>query len=104
MFLDLKKAYDSVPVKCLIEKLVDRHLEEGIVSLIASLFTKCTTRVLVNKTFIKEIHMDRGLMQGAILSPLLFSIFLLMIWQRIFNSNIQMIRGHIASFLPMILS
>ena len=76
VFLDLKKAYDSVPIKNLIEKLMDRKVNKGILSLITSLFTQCSTRILVNNEFTDEIKMDRGLMQGAILSPLLFNIFI----------------------------
>ena len=75
-FLDLKKAYDSVPIKILLEKLEDRNIPGGILSLITSLFTECKTRVIVNKKITKEINLSRGLMQGSILSPLLFNIFI----------------------------
>ena len=76
VFLDLKKAYDSVPVKLVLEKLEDRQVPMGIISLIASLFSECTTRVLVNQEFTNEIKLERGLLQGSILSPLLFNIFI----------------------------
>jgi len=76
IFLDLKKAYDSVPLIKLIEKLEERHLPGGILSLITSLFTECKTRIIVNKKLTKEIFLDRGLMQGSVLSPLLFNVFI----------------------------
>eukprot|EP00833_Pecoramyces_ruminatium_P012579 jgi/Orpsp1_1/1186611/evm.model.d7180000051921.1 len=76
VFLDLKKAYDSVPLKALLEKLEDRKIPMGIISPIASLFSGCTTKVLVNNQFTDEITLERGLLQGFILSPLLFNIFI----------------------------
>jgi len=37
---------------------------------------KCTTRILVNQEFTNEIVLERGLLQGSILSSLLFNIFI----------------------------
>eukprot|EP00833_Pecoramyces_ruminatium_P015064 jgi/Orpsp1_1/1189096/evm.model.d7180000069483.1 len=76
VFLDLKKAYDSVPICLLVNKLIKRKVPSGMVSIITSLFTECTTTVLVNQTFTKEIKLERGLLQGSILSPLLFNVFI----------------------------
>jgi hypothetical protein len=69
VFLDLKKAYDTVPIKMLMKKLEKRNLPKGILSLIASLFSGCTTRIIVNQEITNEIEIQRGLLQGAILSP-----------------------------------
>jgi len=60
----------------LIKKLEKRNLPKGILSLIASLFSECTTRIIVNQEITDEIEIQRGLLQGAILSPLLFNIFI----------------------------
>jgi len=49
-------------------------MNKGILSLITSLFTQCSTRILVKNEFTDEVKIDR-LMQIAILSPLLFNIF-----------------------------
>ena len=56
--------------------IYNTNLPFGIISLITSLFTKCTTRILVNQKFTNEIELQRGLLQGSILSPLLFNIFI----------------------------
>jgi len=76
VFLDLRKAYDSVPMVMLVNKLINRNIPSGIVSLLISLFTSCTTRILVNGELTNKIQLSRGLMQGAILAPFLFNIFI----------------------------
>ena len=51
------------------DSLEKRNLPKGILSLIASLFSGCTTRIIVNQEITNEIEIQRGLLQGAILSP-----------------------------------
>ena len=60
----------------LIKKLEKRNMPKGIISLIASLFSEWTTRIIVNQEITNEIEIQKGLLQGAILSPLLFNIFI----------------------------
>lgn len=75
-FLDLKAAYDTVPIPRLINTLEDRDAPPETISLIVSLFTECSTQVVVNGDVTAPIQLKRGLLQGSILSPLLFNIFI----------------------------
>jgi Reverse transcriptase (RNA-dependent DNA polymerase) len=75
-FIDLKTAYDSVPIHRLLQKLADRDTDPALTSLVASLFTQCESRIVVNGCLSPPIHLERGLLQGSILSPTLFNIFI----------------------------
>ena len=76
VFLDLKQAYDRTPVPVVLELLRKRGLHNGFISIISSLYSGCKTKILVNGVFTKHIELERGLLQGGILSPFLFSIFI----------------------------
>ena len=76
IFIDLKQAYDRVPVKKLIELLKERNVPLGYISLIERLFTDCHMRVSVNGVLTERIRLDRGLLQGSPMSPFLFCIFI----------------------------
>jgi len=65
-----------VPLITLVNKLIKRNIPSGIISFLISLFTSCTTRILGNDELTSKIQFSRGLMQGAILAPLLFNIFI----------------------------
>jgi hypothetical protein len=76
VFIDLKQAYDRTPIKIVLQLLQERGIESGLISLIQSLFFNCRTRVNVNGSLTDYIVLERGLMQGSILSPILFSLFI----------------------------
>lgn len=76
VFLDLKAAYDRVPITLLIDKLSKRKANSGITSLIISLFTNCFMQIVVNGILTNPIQTHRGLFQGSLLSPILFDIFI----------------------------
>ena len=76
IFLDLKQAYDRTPIPVVLRILESRGLPQGWLSVVKNLYSNCKTRVLVNGAFTEYINLERGLLQGGILSPLLFSIFI----------------------------
>ena len=76
VFLDLRNAYDSVPISKVITKLLIKGVPKGLCKLIQSLDTNCTTQVAVNGKLTSPIPLHRGLFQGSILSPLLFDVFI----------------------------
>ena len=75
-FIDLKMAYDAVPIPLLLQKLESRKVTMGVLSLIASLFLDCSSRVVVNGALSQPFQRQRGLFQGSVLSPFLFNIFI----------------------------
>lgn len=76
VFLDLKSAYDTVPLQKLFDSLVRRGVSPGALSLLIHLFHECKSSIVVNGFKTMTINKERGLMQGSVLSPLLFNLFI----------------------------
>lgn len=76
LFVDFKQAYDRVPIDLLMKKLDKRRVPAVIKSFILSLFSNTRMVVVVNGDLSETIPLFRGLLQGSLLSPLLFNIFI----------------------------
>jgi hypothetical protein len=76
VFIDLKAAYDRVCIDTLLDKLETRQTPSTVLNLISSLFSGCSTQVVVNGSLSKSIHLGTGLFQGSILSPFLFNTYI----------------------------
>ena len=76
VFIDLKQAYDRVPTHLLLRKLSRFGASSHLVSLIQSLFSSCSSRVIVNAILSPSFNRGRGLLQGSLLSPWLFNVFI----------------------------
>lgn len=76
ILLDILGAYDRTSISLLLEKLRRKGASEGLLSIISSLFLGCSTYIVVNGKLSRLIHMGRGLMQGSLLSPPLFNVFI----------------------------
>ena len=76
-FLDLKGAYDSVPWDILINLLVSKGCPMFTVNLLRGLMcTPASLNIQINDSESVKVYTYRGLFQGSLLSPLLFSIFI----------------------------
>jgi hypothetical protein len=77
-FLDICQAYDRTPWSKLKEKLTSRQCPEAYIRIIESLMLRpASIKLVVNGvTHPTRIPTKRGLFQGSIISPLLFSIFI----------------------------
>lgn len=75
-FLDLKKAFDLVHHKTLIQVLHLSGIRGSMLDVIESYLTSRTQVVKVNDKFSESIKIEHGVIQGSILSSLLFNIFI----------------------------
>jgi len=76
LFIDFKKAYDSVRREVLYKILIEFGITREIVRLIKMSLTKTYSRVRVGKNVSDRFPVRNGLKQGDALSPLLFNFAL----------------------------
>ncbi len=76
LFLDLKKAFDSVDHKILLHKLKLAGLTEASVSWFRSYLNNRYQVTRVNGVLSEEERVEYGVSQGLILGPLLFVIYI----------------------------
>ena len=76
VFMDLSKAFDTMNHNLLIAKLTAYGFQEDALVFIKSYFTNTQQRVRVNSNFSMWKEKVSGILQGSILVPLLFNIFL----------------------------
>ena len=76
LFIDLAKAYDTIPHDLLWAKLEELNLPDKLLQILKSLYANITVKVLVNGHPTDMISMKRGIKQGCVLSPLLFALYI----------------------------
>ena len=75
-FVDLEKAFDSVPRQKVWLCLKNRNVDQKLINIAQSLY-KCTkNQVIYNNNVSEEFITREGLRQGGVMSPLLFSIYM----------------------------
>ena len=83
LFLDLKKAYDMVPHKRLIEKMRKFQFGPKLIRFIESMYQNTYMRVKVGTQLSESFKYERGVRQGCPTSPILFNIYINDILDRI---------------------
>ena len=73
LFIDLKNAYDSVNHVRLFNKMRKYNAPEKLVNTIAKIYSYAKMKVNLN---LPAMNVNRGVLQGSILSPMLFNIFI----------------------------
>ena len=76
LFIDFKKAYDSVRREVLYKILIEFRIPKKLVKLIKMSLTETYSRVRVGKSVSDRFPIRNGLRQGDALSPLLFNFAL----------------------------
>lgn len=75
-FLDITAAYDTVDRGILWNRCEKAKIDVHTIAVLKELFDRNSSRLIVNDTLSKGIELQRGLLQGSVLSPTLYSIFI----------------------------
>lgn len=75
-FLDIRAAYDSVDRRILWRRCRNRGLSADAVDFLKELFDHNSGQVVVGGKRSRAFHIESGVLQGSVLSPCLYSIFL----------------------------
>lgn len=75
-FLDIKAAYDSVDRRILWRRCLNRGICPDGVDILKQLFDHNSAQVVVNGRKSNPYHVEYGVLQGSVLSPCLYSIFI----------------------------
>ena len=90
-FLDIKKAYDMTDRVIMWNKFESYNKDKNIkyLPILRNMFDNMITRVIVNRRLTKGTYMERGLVQGSVLSPILFNMIINDFNKAIENDNIN---------------
>ena len=83
--IDIKKAFDSVPIRLIKDALKYFGLEEKAIELIVCLIDNTEVRTRINNTYSEPFTQTSGVKQGDSLSPLIFVLALDFILQQLFD-------------------
>lgn len=75
-YLDFAKAFDKVPRKRLVKKMVAKGLEPAVVNWIENWLTGRTQHVNIQGEKSESCDVDSGVPQGTVLGPTLFTIYI----------------------------
>merc|ERR1712083_521272 len=75
-YIDLKKAYDTVWRIGLWHRLWKKGIRGKMWKTLKNFYRETWTRIKINGKMTKEFKTDKGVKQGGVLSPILFSIYI----------------------------
>ena len=86
-FVDLEKAFDTVPRKMAMATLRWMGAPESEVKMVEAMYENTTGRVVVGSGMSNEFQVNIGLRQGSALSPLLFILVMELISRKISTTD-----------------
>ena len=75
-FIDYKKAFDTVNREVLWEIMKEEGISTKVIKMVKAIYEKVFSRVRFGNKYSEEINCPLGVKQGCLLSPLLFSILI----------------------------
>lgn len=82
MFIDLKKAYDNIPIKKLWRVLQETNINQNLITALKNLYNESKSQIKIRNKLSKAFNVDKGLRQGCCVSPTLFKIYISQALQR----------------------
>lgn len=76
VFVDLTKAYDSVPLMKLWPAMENQGISPKNINAVKKLYKNVTARIKVGGKLTGEVTVNKGLKQGCCISPTLFKVYL----------------------------
>ena len=97
LFMDLKKAYDSVPRTALWYALKKLGVPDLVIDIIRSFHEGMKAKVSINGELLEEIEVRNGLRQGCTMAPVLFNLYACLVFER-WSSQVASMEG-VGTFL-----
>ena len=82
IFVDLRKAYDSVPRDALWLAMEKLGVPESLIEIVKSFHEGMEARVRVGEDMLEEIEVKKGLRQGCTMAPTLFNLYSCIVVER----------------------
>ena len=82
LFIDLKKAYDSVPRTAMWYALEKLGIPDCIIDIIRSFHEGMKAQIRVGGETLEEISVENGLRQGCTMAPVLFNLYACLVVER----------------------
>jgi len=76
VFWDSSKAFDKIHYGKLFKLLLDRDIPPHVIRVLLNMYTDQQIRVLWNGKYSNCFYVENGVKQGAIVSPILFCVYL----------------------------
>lgn len=76
VFVDFKRAFDSVDHRLLWLKLLQTGVSAKLIRILKNLYSRAEFQVKANGELSRPVALTEGVMQGEVMSPLLFALFL----------------------------